>query len=97
MLARQRTPALILLDICLPDQSGWAVLEALKRAPETTAIPVIVLLIIDDRARALAGGAAEHILKPTDRAKLVATIMRYARARPAAKTELARQQLRIAG
>lgn len=96
-LARKRAPALILLDICLPDRSGWAVLEALKRAPETAAIPVIVLSIIDDRARALAGGAAEHILKPADRTKLVATIMRYARARPAAKAEPAQRQLRIAG
>ncbi len=44
-------------------------------------IPVVVLSVNEDRAHALALGAAEHIVKPADRDLLAATVMRYARKR----------------
>lgn len=80
-LARSKAPALVLLDIFLPDRSGWRVLQSLKQDPKTRDIPVIVLSINEDRAQALALGAAEHIVKPADRDMLAATVMRFARAR----------------
>ena len=82
-LARAKTPALVLLDIFLPDRSGWRVLQSLKRDPKTSDIPVVVLSVNEDRAHALALGAAEHIVKPADRDMLAATVMRFARRRPA--------------
>lgn len=82
-LARAKTPALVLLDIFLPDRSGWRVLQSLKHDPKTQDIPVVVLSVNEDRAHALALGAAEHIVKPADRDMLAATVMRYARKRPA--------------
>jgi len=81
-LARQKAPALVLLDIFLPDRSGWRVLQSLKHDPKTADIPVVVLSVNEDRAHAIALGAAEHIVKPADRDKLAATVMRYARKRP---------------
>ncbi len=82
-LARAKAPALVLLDIFLPDRSGWRVLQSLKHDPKTQDIPVVVLSVNEDRAHALALGAAEHIVKPADRDVLAATVMRYARKRPA--------------
>ncbi|MBL8543555.1 MAG: response regulator [Hyphomonadaceae bacterium] len=82
-LARSKAPALVLLDIFLPDRSGWRVLQSLKNDPKTQDIPVVVLSVNEDRAHALALGAAEHMVKPADRDKLAATVMRYARKRPA--------------
>ena len=41
-LARFEAPALILLDLVMPDRSGFEVLEKLKSDPETTDIPVII-------------------------------------------------------
>lgn len=82
-LARAKKPALVLLDIFLPDRSGWRVLQSLKQDPKTQDIPVVVLSINEDRAQAMALGAAEHIVKPADRDKLAATVMRFARKRPA--------------
>jgi CheY-like chemotaxis protein len=82
-LARSKAPALVLLDIFLPDRSGWRVLQSLKRDPKTADIPVVVLSVNEDRAHALALGAAEHIVKPADRDMLAATVMRFARRRPA--------------
>ena len=88
-LARAKSPALVLLDIFLPDRSGWRVLQSLKHDPKTQDIPVVVLSVNEDRAHALALGAAEHIVKPADRDMLAATVMRYARKRPALGATLA--------
>jgi signal transduction histidine kinase/ActR/RegA family two-component response regulator len=82
-LARAKSPALVLLDIFLPDRSGWRVLQSLKHDPKTQDIPVVVLSVNEDRAHALALGAAEHIVKPADRDMLAATVMRFARKRAA--------------
>jgi len=81
-LARAKAPALVLLDIFLPDRSGWRVLQSLKHDPKTQAIPVVVLSVNEDRGHAMALGAAEHIVKPVDRDVLAATVMRFARKRP---------------
>jgi signal transduction histidine kinase/ActR/RegA family two-component response regulator len=84
-LARSKKPALVLLDIFLPDRSGWRVLQSLKHDPKTQDIPVVVLSVNEDRAHAMSLGAAEHIVKPADRDMLAATVMRFARKRPAAE------------
>jgi len=84
VLARSKAPALVLLDIFLPDRSGWRVLQSLKHDPKTQDIPVVVLSVNEDRAHALSLGAAEHIVKPADRDMLAATVMRYARKRATA-------------
>ncbi len=84
-LARAKNPALVLLDIFLPDRSGWRVLQSLKHDPKTQDIPVVVLSVNEDRAHAMSLGAAEHVVKPADRDRLAATVMRFARKRPAAE------------
>ncbi|MES1197146.1 MAG: ATP-binding protein, partial [Pseudomonadota bacterium] len=73
-LARSKAPALVLLDIFLPDRSGWRVLQSLKHDPKTCDIPVVVLSVNEDRGHALKLGAAEHIVKPADRDMLAATV-----------------------
>lgn len=78
-MAARLAPALIVLDIRLPDRSGWEVLAALKRDPTTAAIPILVLSVEADRARALSLGACDVFTKPANRALLTAAILRYAR------------------
>ena len=68
--ARALRPDAIVLDIGLPDMSGWDVLEALKADPETADTPVVVLTGIGDRREAMARGAAAHFTKPADRTAL---------------------------
>jgi signal transduction histidine kinase/CheY-like chemotaxis protein len=57
-------PELIILDLLLPDISGWEVLAQLKAEPRTRAIPVLITSVIDERSRGLALGAAEYLVKP---------------------------------
>src|SRR5690606_33136078 len=63
-LAREHRPQGILLDIGLPDQSGLAVLEQLKRDPATRPIPVHVISASDHTQAALELGAIGYIVKP---------------------------------
>lgn len=83
-LARAIGPSLILLDINLPDHSGWDVLAALQQAPETAGVPVIVHSVDDDRQRAMGLGAVDLLVKPADRDVLAAAALRFVRA---SKTE----------
>ena len=71
---RRVRPAAVLLDIRLPGIDGWAVLEALKADPETRDIPVIVVSIVDERARGVALGAAAYLVKPVSRDDLLAAL-----------------------
>ncbi|MBL8548742.1 MAG: PAS domain S-box protein [Hyphomonadaceae bacterium] len=77
--ARAVHPALIILDIHLPDDSGWSVLEALRAEEATADIPTIVLSIDEDRARAISLGACLHLVKPVQRDALVASVLQFAR------------------
>jgi CheY-like chemotaxis protein len=77
-LARSLRPSLILLDINLPDVTGWDVLTVLNTG-DASDIPVIIHSIDDNRQRALSSGACEHLVKPADRDVLAAAALRFAR------------------
>jgi PAS domain S-box-containing protein len=62
-------PRLILLDLQLPDLSGWEVLARLKADPQTAHIPVIVISVADERSRGLEMGAADYLVKPISRSQ----------------------------
>ncbi|PSB00718.1 two-component system response regulator [Merismopedia glauca] len=60
-------PDLILLDIMMPDLSGFEVCQQLKNNPTTASIPVIFLSALDDTSSKVKGfqlGAVDYISKP---------------------------------
>jgi putative two-component system response regulator len=66
-LAISDQPALILLDIQLPDLDGYAVCRALKTNPQTEAIPVIFVTALSDlghEACGFATGGVDYLAKP---------------------------------
>ncbi|MFW9264783.1 response regulator [Nostoc sp. CALU 546] len=67
-------PALIILDLQLPNLSGWEVLNQLKTNPKTKNIPAIIISVVDERSKGLAQGAFEYLVKPITRTQLQATI-----------------------
>jgi CheY-like chemotaxis protein len=73
-LARELRPAAVTLDIMMPDVDGWTVLAAIKGDPELAGIPVVLMSIVDQKNRGYALGAADYLVKPVDRAKLVETL-----------------------
>ncbi len=76
--ARQLKPALITLDVMMPQMDGWAVLSALKSEPELATIPVIMLTMVDNRNLGYALGAADYLMKPVDREHLASVLRKYA-------------------
>jgi signal transduction histidine kinase/CheY-like chemotaxis protein len=69
-LARTVKPVAIFIDVLMPKADGWAVIEALKSDPVTTAIPVFMLSVLEERHKAKDHNAAGFITKPLDTAKL---------------------------
>ncbi len=65
-LARDYLPTAVLLDIDLPDDEGFAVLEMIKRHPGTRHLPVHVLSTKKRRETALRRGAISYLEKPLD-------------------------------
>ena len=73
VLAEQRKPDIILLDIMMPQMDGFEVVLRLKANPDTRHIPIIMVTALDDRAsrlKALDMGAGEFLSKPVDRMEL---------------------------
>lgn len=76
-LARKNKPDLILLDIMMPEMTGFEVLEALKSDKNISKIPVIMLTALDDsRAREKAAKLKneDFIAKPVSLEELRARI-----------------------
>jgi GAF domain-containing protein/DNA-binding response OmpR family regulator len=73
-LIRELRPAAVTLDIMMPDLDGWTVLAAIKGDPELADIPVVLMSIVEQKNRGYALGAAEYLVKPVDRNKLVQTV-----------------------
>lgn len=76
VLAWQHSPSAVLLDVGLPDNSGLAVLDQLKRDARTRHIPVHVISASEHSQAALAMGAVGCMLKPVQRAQLVEAFKR---------------------
>ncbi|MEJ2576802.1 MAG: ATP-binding protein [Gammaproteobacteria bacterium] len=80
--AREHRPELILLDIGLPDMSGYEVLAALRAAPETADTPVIAVsanAMPEDVDQGLMAGFLRYLTKPIDVGELLGTVDRVLR------------------
>lgn len=70
-------PDIILLDVMMPEMDGYAVLDALKKSPQTREIPVIFVTALDaaaDEERGLMAGAVDYVAKPIKPAVLLARV-----------------------
>jgi twitching motility two-component system response regulator PilH len=79
-LARREQPRLVVLDVVMPGKNGFQVCRALKSAPETEKIPVILLTSKNqesDKFWGLKQGADEYITKPFAEAELQAAVARH--------------------
>ena len=62
--ARELRPAVITLDVMMPEKDGWSVLQELKSHPETANIPVIICSILEEKEKGLKLGADAYLIKP---------------------------------
>ncbi len=76
LLARELVPDAIILDVLLPDQDGFNLLETLKAGPETSRIPVLILSVIKEKLKGMNLGAADYLVKPVGHSLLKTTLQR---------------------
>jgi CheY-like chemotaxis protein len=76
-LAKEHSPAAILLDVKMPDLDGWGVLSRLKSDPDLANIPVMMVTIEGDRALSTTLGAVDYLVKPVDYDRLMTLLEPY--------------------
>jgi protein-histidine pros-kinase len=80
-IAAEHQPDAITLDLLMQPVHGLEVLLQLKNDPRTSKIPVIIVTIVDQPGFGTALGADEYLVKPVDKATLLAAVERCLRSR----------------
>lgn len=79
-LAREHHPDVVLLDLGLPDMSGWDALREMKGADGGTDVRVVAFTadaMVGDRERVLAGGFDGYLSKPLDFATFTRSVEEF--------------------
>ncbi len=79
-LIQNKKPKIVLLDLILPDISGFQVCQAIKNDPELSGIHVIMLTARGqekDHQKAMELGADAYFTKPPDADELINIILKY--------------------
>lgn len=77
----RRGPDVVILDVMLPNRSGFDILQDLRAAPETQDLPVLMLTArgqARDREMAERYGASQFMTKPFSNAEVLETIRNLA-------------------
>ena len=77
LLIKEETPSLAIFDWMIPEPSGLELCKIVRRKPETSNLPIIMLTAKEeeeDRVRGLDCGADDYITKPFSPAELIARI-----------------------
>jgi pilus assembly protein CpaE len=88
--AQMDNPALIILDIMMPDMDGFEVARRIRNNPATAHVPIIMFTakgMTEDKITGFEVGADDYLAKPTHPAELLARV----------KSVLARRSTRITG
>jgi len=76
-LATELRPQAITLDVMMPTQDGWEILQRLKNTPVVRRIPVIVCSVLHEPELALSMGASDYITKPVQQVELLEVLFRW--------------------
>ena len=97
-VARREPPALILLDMRMPEMDGLAVCRELKADPALQVIPVIFISALaetEDKIKAFQAGGIDYITKPFQEAEVLARVTTHlALHRQKAELEVFNQRLK---
>src|ERR1700675_884853 len=70
-------PDLVLLDVVMPEMSGYEVCKALRADPATARLPVVMVTALDpgqERVKGIEAGADDFLTKPINQAELLARV-----------------------
>jgi CheY-like chemotaxis protein len=75
-LAQNLLPDAIVLDVMMPEMSGWEVLQRLRSHPKTARVPVIVCSVLNNPDLAYSLGASLFLPKPINREDVLGALHR---------------------
>jgi len=79
-MATRLRPALILMDLSLPEMDGWEATRVIAADPDLASIPVVAITahaMVGDRETALEAGCVDCLTKPYELTDLLALVERY--------------------
>jgi CheY-like chemotaxis protein len=75
-LASELRPDVITLDLLMPTQDGWEILQQLRQFDVTRQTPILVCSVLPEKALAFSLGATDLLTKPVTRAGLLSSLER---------------------
>jgi signal transduction histidine kinase/CHASE3 domain sensor protein/ActR/RegA family two-component response regulator len=84
---QREKPAAILLDILLPGEDGWTLVDHLKGDLATGEIPIIAVTATDSASSDQRAGLAAFMTKPVDREELIAAVRAALGSAPSGPTD----------
>ena len=75
--AMQHRPCALILDVMIGDDFSWGLITEIKKTPELTGIPILVISAFEDAAKASALGADAFSAKPVERGWLLESLDRH--------------------
>ena len=76
-IIRKHKPDMVLLDVLMPDMTGYEVCRAIRTDLETGLLPVVLVTSLDateERVRGLESGADDFLSKPINKPELLARV-----------------------
>jgi pilus assembly protein CpaE len=89
-MAHEQKPDLIISDVMMPDISGFELTRALRRDPNFTAIPILILTGqsgLTDKINSFEAGADDYLSKPFETEELLARVNSLLRRAEYSKTD----------
>jgi DNA-binding response OmpR family regulator len=74
---KESIPDLVVLDVMMPEMSGYEVCQAIREDPATMALPVVMLTALDpalEKVKGIEAGADDFLTKPLNQGELFARI-----------------------
>jgi two-component system response regulator RpaA len=99
-LAQQEAPALIILDVMMPNVDGYTVAQRLRKAPLTEKTPILMLTALDDLDNKVQGfdaGVDDYLTKPFDLPELMVRVRALLRRGGNMMPSLAQPELQAVG